>query len=106
MILGYEMSTAAKKRNGGAVGTRRAIRISARGTGALVAERPANLRGPRIRSAPEKKRDVSCWPMLSKKVFLTGELNFSTPPARLTRADVGGHIVSQEIDHRASYVSC
>jgi hypothetical protein len=44
--------------------------------------------------------------MLSKKVFLTGELNFSTPPARLTRADVGDHIVSQEIDHRASYVSC
>jgi hypothetical protein len=25
---------------------------------------------------------------------------------RPTRADVGGHIVSQEIDHRASYVSC
>jgi hypothetical protein len=44
--------------------------------------------------------------MLSKKVFLTGELNFSTPPARLRRADVGDHIVSQEIDHRASYVSC
>jgi hypothetical protein len=62
MILRYEMSTAAKKRNGGALGTRHAIRVSARGTGALVAERPANLRGPRIRSAPEKKRDVSCWP--------------------------------------------
>jgi hypothetical protein len=44
--------------------------------------------------------------MLSKKVFLTGVLNFSTPPACLTRDDVGGHIVSQEIDHRASYVSC
>ena len=37
----------------------------------------------------ERGRDVSYWPMLSKKVFLTGELNFSTPPARLRRADVG-----------------
>jgi hypothetical protein len=69
MILRYQMSTAAKKRNGGAAGTRHAIRISARGTGALVAERQANLRGPRIRSAPEKKRDVSCWPILLRNDF-------------------------------------
>ena len=41
----------------------------------------------------------------SKKVFPAGELNFSAPRARLTRADVRDHIESQEIDHRASYVS-
>jgi hypothetical protein len=40
MILRYEMSTAAKKRNGGAVGTRHATR-SAQEARALVVERPA-----------------------------------------------------------------
>jgi hypothetical protein len=43
--------------------------------------------------------------MLSKKVFLAGELNFSVPLARLVRADVRDHIESEEIDHRASCVS-
>jgi hypothetical protein len=43
--------------------------------------------------------------LLSKKVFLAGELNFSAPPARLMRAHVRDHIESQEINHRASYVS-
>jgi hypothetical protein len=43
--------------------------------------------------------------MLSKKVFRAGELNFSAPRARLTRPDVRDLIESQEIDHRASYVS-
>jgi hypothetical protein len=32
--------------------------------------------------------NVSCGPMLSKKVFLAGELNFSASRARLTRPDV------------------
>jgi hypothetical protein len=56
MILRYEMSTAAKKRNGGALSTRHAIRISARGTRALVVERPANLRGPNSFRARQKAR--------------------------------------------------
>jgi hypothetical protein len=38
--------------------------------------------------------------MLSKKVFLAGELNFSAPRARLTRADVRDHIELQKIDDR------
>jgi hypothetical protein len=50
-------------------------------------------------------RHISTLPMLSKKVFLAGELNFSAPRARLTRLDVRDLIESQEIDHRASYVS-
>jgi len=41
--------------------------------------------------------------MLSKKVFLTGEPNFSAPPVHAARADVGDHLESQEGDHRASY---
>src|SRR5215467_13700990 len=41
--------------------------------------------------------------MLSKKVFLTGEPNFSAPPVHATRADVRDHLESQEGDHRASY---
>jgi hypothetical protein len=43
--------------------------------------------------------------MLSKKVFLAGELNFSAPLARPARANVRDHIESQEGDHRASYAS-
>jgi len=43
--------------------------------------------------------------MLSKKVFLAGELNFSAPPARPTRANVRDHIESQEGDRGASYAS-
>jgi hypothetical protein len=43
--------------------------------------------------------------MLSKKVFLAGELIFSAPPARPTRANVRDHIESQEGDHRATYAS-
>src|SRR5262245_53807150 len=43
--------------------------------------------------------------MLSKKVFLAGEPNFSAPPVHTASADVGGHIESQEGDHRASYAS-
>jgi hypothetical protein len=42
--------------------------------------------------------------MLSKKVFLTGEPNFSAPPVHAARADVRDHLESQEGDHRASYV--
>src|SRR5229473_4068975 len=40
--------------------------------------------------------------MLSKKYFLAGELNFSTPLVRPARANVTDHIESQESDHRAS----
>src|SRR5215467_623560 len=43
--------------------------------------------------------------MLSKKVFLAGEPNFSAPPVHAARADVRGHVESQEGDHRASYAS-
>jgi hypothetical protein len=43
--------------------------------------------------------------MLSKKVFLAGELNFSAPPVHAARADVRDHVESQEGDHRASYAS-
>ena len=43
--------------------------------------------------------------MLSKKVFLAGEPNFSAPPVHATRADVRDHVESQEGDHRASYAS-
>jgi|SRR5215471_11114281 len=49
--------------------------------------------------------DVRVGSMLSKKVFLAGELNFAASRTRLTRASVRGHMASQEIDHRASYVS-
>src|SRR5262249_35225285 len=45
------------------------------------------------------------WPILSKKVFLAGEKIFSAPPVHFARADVRDHVESQEIDHRASYVS-
>src|SRR5215467_7842333 len=41
--------------------------------------------------------------MLSKKVFLTGEKNFSAPLVHPPRADVRNHVESQEGDHRASY---
>jgi hypothetical protein len=41
--------------------------------------------------------------MLSKKVFLTGEPNFSAPPVHAARAYVRDHLKSQEGDHRASY---
>jgi hypothetical protein len=41
--------------------------------------------------------------MLSKKVFLAGEANFSAPPVHAVRADVRDHVESQEGDHRASY---
>src|SRR5215468_1392331 len=41
--------------------------------------------------------------MLSKKVFLTGEPNFSAPPVHAARADVRDHLESREGDHRASY---
>jgi hypothetical protein len=40
--------------------------------------------------------------MLSKKVFLAGELKFSAPPVHAARADVRDHVESQESDHRAS----
>src|SRR5215467_9543980 len=43
--------------------------------------------------------------MLSKKVFLAGEPNFSAPPVHAARADVRDHVESQEGDHRASYAS-
>src|SRR5712671_878429 len=43
--------------------------------------------------------------MLSKKYFLAGELNFSTPLVRPARANVTDHIESQESDHTASYMS-
>jgi len=43
--------------------------------------------------------------MLSKKYFLAGELNSSTPLVRPARANVTDHIESQESDHRASYMS-
>ncbi len=43
--------------------------------------------------------------MLSKKYFLAGELDFSTPLVRPARANVTDHIESQESDHRASYMS-
>ena len=49
--------------------------------------------------------DVSYRSMLSKKVFLAGEKIFSAPPVHFARADVRDHVESQEIDHRASYVS-
>jgi hypothetical protein len=41
--------------------------------------------------------------MLSKKVFLTGEPNFSAPPVHAARADVRDHLEPQEGNHRASY---
>ena len=41
--------------------------------------------------------------MLSKKVFLAGEPNFSAPPVHAARADVRDHVESQEGDHSASY---
>jgi len=41
--------------------------------------------------------------MLSKKVFLTGEPNFSAPLMHAARADVRDHLESQEGDHRGSY---
>src|SRR6516225_1856861 len=44
-------------------------------------------------------------PMLSKKVFLAGEPNFSAPPVHVAHADVRDHVQSQEGDHRASYAS-
>jgi hypothetical protein len=40
--------------------------------------------------------------MLSKKVFLAGEPNFSAPLVHAARADVTDHVESQEADHRAS----
>src|SRR6516164_8255368 len=43
--------------------------------------------------------------MLSKKVFLTGEPNFSAPPVHAARADERDHLELQEGDHRASYAS-
>jgi hypothetical protein len=43
--------------------------------------------------------------MLSKKVFLAGELNFSAPPVHAARADVRDHVESQEGEHSASYAS-
>jgi hypothetical protein len=43
--------------------------------------------------------------MLSKKVFLAGEPNFSAPPVHAARADVRDHVESKEGDHRASYAS-
>src|SRR5215472_6397561 len=43
--------------------------------------------------------------MLSKKVFLTGEPNFSAPPVHAARADVRDHLETQEGDHRASSAS-
>jgi hypothetical protein len=43
--------------------------------------------------------------MLSKKVFLAGEPNFSAPPVHAARADVRDHAESQDGDHRASYPS-
>jgi hypothetical protein len=43
--------------------------------------------------------------MLSKKVFLAGELNFLAPPVQAARADMRGHIESQEGDHGASCAS-
>jgi hypothetical protein len=43
--------------------------------------------------------------MLSKKVFLAGELNFSAPLVHAARADVGDHVESQEGDHRPLYAS-
>jgi hypothetical protein len=43
--------------------------------------------------------------MLSKKVFLAGEPNFSAPPVHAARADARDHVESQEGDHRASYAS-
>ena len=41
--------------------------------------------------------------MLSKKVFLAGEPNFSAPPVHAARSDVRDHVESQEGDYRASY---
>src|SRR5215471_5602422 len=43
--------------------------------------------------------------ILSKKVFLAGEKNFSAPLVHPARADVRDHVESQEGDHRASYAS-
>jgi hypothetical protein len=43
--------------------------------------------------------------MLSKKVFLPGEPNFSAPPVHVARADVRDHVEPQEGDHRASHAS-
>jgi hypothetical protein len=43
--------------------------------------------------------------MLSKKVSLAGQLNFSTPLVHPTRANVRDHVKSEESDHRASFTS-
>ena len=47
----------------------------------------------------------SLWSILSKKVFLAGEKDFSAPLVHPARADVRDHVESQEGDHRASYAS-
>jgi hypothetical protein len=61
----------------------------------------------RINISPLLRRtlDFRDGSMLSKKVFLAGEPNFSGPPVHATRADVRDHVESQEGDHRASYTS-
>jgi hypothetical protein len=41
--------------------------------------------------------------MLSKKVFLAGEPNFSAPPVHASRADVRDHVELQEGVNRASH---
>jgi len=43
--------------------------------------------------------------MLSKKIFLAGESNFSAPPVPAARPDVRDHLKSQEGDHGASYAA-
>src|SRR6516225_5168828 len=43
--------------------------------------------------------------MVSKKVFLAGELNFSALLVQAARADVRDHVESKEGDHRASCAS-
>jgi hypothetical protein len=43
--------------------------------------------------------------MLSKKVFLAGEPNFSALPVHAARADVRDHVELREGDHRVSYTS-
>jgi hypothetical protein len=50
-----------------------------------------------------RRPDVCTGSILSKKVFLAGEEDFSAPLVHPARVDVRDHVESQEGDHGASY---
>jgi hypothetical protein len=82
--------------------------ISARGLASQVtpvhtAMRSGQVDGDELPRLPRCAVDDRLGSMLSKKVFLAGEPNFSAPPVHAARADVRDHVESQEGDHRALY---